>query len=200
MRPVPVIFRWADVDVADADGVVRTQPAMVPMRRFENVCGRQFELGEHYTLTVDEQASSQSRRHYFACLREAWKNLPENIAHRYPTIEHMRKTALIKAGFRTERHHACSSRDEALKVAALVKDVDEFVVTVVHENVVSIYTAKSQSTHSMKNGEFQASKNAVLDLVAGLIGTTAEELAKHALPEQDKDHTRNPDHSLGEQR
>lgn len=194
-RPVPVLYTWMDVDVADADGVVRTTPAMVPHRRFGNVCGRQFSLGESYMLDVEEFASTKSRRHYFACLRTAWLNLPESIAARYPTITHLRKAALIKTGYRTEQHLALANNDEALRVAAVIKTVDEFAILIVKENMVRVCVAQSQSTHAMNKQQFQESKVAVLDLVAGLIGVTAAELGRTPADEE-RDHARNPDHGL----
>ena len=208
-NPVPIAFRWILVDVADADGVVRTRPAMVPLHRFEKACDRQYgDPGDAvFILSPDVHASDRSRRHFFACLREAWKNLPENIAHRYPSTEHLRKAALVKAGFRRERHHACPNYKDALELATTFKDVDEFCVTVVHRGTtdadpatLSIYTAESQSTFAMKADRFQASKEAVLGLVAGLIGTSVEDLKRHSRPEEvdGPDEARNPDPTLGD--
>jgi hypothetical protein len=206
-RPIPVAFRWIDVDVLGAHGTVETRPAMVPLERFRKACDRQYgKPGGVFILSPDEHASERSRRHYFACLNEAWKNLPESIQHRYPSMQHLRKTALVKAGFRKERHQVCATYAEALEVAALVKDVDEFCVTVVHPGrdvagpaTLSVYTAESQSTFAMKADRFQASKEAVLGLVAGLIGSTVEDLKRHSRPEEEADERRNPDPGLGDE-
>jgi hypothetical protein len=194
-RPVPVLFRWIDVDVVDDQGVVRTSPAMVPHRRFDRVCARQYELGASYMLDVEEFASSQSRRHFFACLRSAWQNLPESIAPRYPSPEHLRKAALIKAGYRSEQFLALATREEALQVATVIKTVDEFAIAIVNGATVRVCVAQSQSSHAMNKQQFQESKIAVMDLVAGLVGVTAAELGRSPA-DPERDHARNPDHGL----
>ena len=57
---------------------------------------------------------------------------------------------------------------------------DEFDVTLWEGNVVTIYRAKSQSSRTMKKQEFQESKSAVLDYVAGMIHTSRKDLEDNA--------------------
>jgi hypothetical protein len=138
---------------------------------------KHFVVGQVYPLEVREDRSQRSHAHYFASIHEAWSNLPESVAERFPTSEHLRKYALIKAGYHDERSIVCASKAEAQRVAAFVKPMDDFAVVVAREAVVLVWTAKSQSVRAMPKGEFQQSKDAVLEIVAGLIGTSAATLA-----------------------
>lgn len=154
--------------------------AMVPRAAFKKRCDEEFVVGEIYRLEAREERSINSHRHYFAAIREAWINLPEHMAERYASPEHLRKTALIKAGYRNERAIACTSPAEAVKVAAFLTPIDEYAVVVVRGNVVYHLTAKSQSMKAMGKKEFGESKEAVLNAVAALIDVTPEELRKSA--------------------
>lgn len=165
MTPIP--FTW--------DG-----EAMVPLKRFHNLCDQQYTVGEVYRLGVLEARSQTSHSHYFAALNEAWKNLPEDIAERYPTPEHLRKWALIKAGYADERSIVCANKAEAQRVASFVKPMDDFAIVVVSEATIKVYTAQSQSVKAMSKGIFQKSKQEVLDIVSGLIGVAPEALSAEA--------------------
>jgi hypothetical protein len=163
---LPVIFTW--------DG-----EAMVPLPRLASVCDRQFVVGETYPLTVQEDRSGVSHRHYFATIAEAWRNLPEHYAERFPTSEHLRKWALCKTGYADERSIVCASKAEAQRIGAFIKPMDDFAVVVVSEATVKVYTAKSQSTRAMGKKAFQDSKTAVLDLLASMVGVTPAEMASN---------------------
>ncbi len=146
--------------------------AMVPHGRFRRECDETFVIGQDYRMQVQEHRSQVSHNHYFASLQEAWSNLPEDQAQRFPTVEHLRKWALVQAGFRDERTFVCESKAQAVKLAAFVRPMDEYAVVTVSEAVVRVYTAQSQSKAAMGKKDFQRSKQAVLDVVAELIGTT----------------------------
>ncbi|MGY2048862.1 hypothetical protein [Methylobacterium sp. JK268] len=152
--------------------------SMVPLARFRQLCDRQFTIGEHYVLAEHEPRSSAAHGHYFACLRDAWESLPEAEAARFPTPEHLRKYALIKAGFRDEQTFVASSKAEARRLAAFLQPVDEFAVISVREAVVIRWTAQSQSMRAMGSAEFQRSKDAVLAVVADMIGVTSPQLLR----------------------
>lgn len=164
----PVTFTWTD------DGV------MVPLPRFRRACDRLFAVGAEYPLVIEEARSSNSHRHYFASVTEAWKNLPEAFAEQFPSADHLRKWALIKAGFYHERSVTCSSADDARRVAAFVEPFDEYAVVSVAGDVVRVYTAKSQSVRHMGKDEFQRSKTAVLEILSGLIGVDQAALSANA--------------------
>lgn len=163
---IPIIYTWTD------DGV------MLPLKRFERACAQQFVPGQAYCLVTHEERSSQSHMHYFSALREAFMNLPESEAERFPTVEHLRKYALIRAGFCDERSIVCASKAEAQRVAAFVKPMDEYAVVVVREATVKVFTAKSQSYRAMGKKDFQASKDAVLQVVSDMIGVSPDTIAR----------------------
>lgn len=151
--------------------------ALVPLRRFHNVLAAEFGAGEIVTLERREERSSASHNHYFACVESAWSNLPEDMAERWPTPEHLRRWALIKAGIRDERTFVCSSRAEALRLAAFMRPMDEYALITVRDAVVTVYVAKSQSMKAMDRKAFTDSKNEVLGVLATLIGVDPSTLS-----------------------
>lgn len=162
----PITFQW--------DG-----EAMVPQKRLQQACDKQFVVGESYPLIVHEARSTNSHNHYFASLTEAWENLPDEAAERFPSVDHLRKYALIRAGFHDERSIACTSRAEAQRLAAFVKPMDDFAIVTVTEAMVTVYTAKSQSMRAMGKKVFQESKDKVLDIAWAFCGVEAREASKH---------------------
>jgi len=163
MRPLP--FVWTGEVMHPAD-----------LRAAEGL----YAVGQRYYLAPQEDRSEASHRHYFACLHTAWENLPGELAVRFPTVEHLRKFALVHSGYRDERSFVCASRHEAIRMASFIKPMDEYAVVTVHETTVLVLTAKSQSLKAMGKADFQKSKDAVLDCVAQLIGVSAEELQGQA--------------------
>jgi hypothetical protein len=139
------------------------------------VADRHFVVGSVYRLEAIEERSATSHRQYFAAVNEAWKNLPDDAAAQFPTPDHLRKFALIRCGYRDERSIACSSRAEAVRVAAFVQSMDNFAVVIPIGNVVTVYTAKSQSMRAMDRKTFQESADRVLAYVAELIGAAAKD-------------------------
>src|SRR3990167_2600442 len=111
----PVHFTW------DGD-------AMLPLWRFKKLCDKEFVVGQSYPLTVQEERSANSHRHYFASVASAWRNLPEDVAEQYPTSEHLRKWALIKCGYADQRSIPLASKAEALRVAAFIKPMDDYAI------------------------------------------------------------------------
>lgn len=141
-----------------------------PIRHMQRICDRHFVVGEEYRLVEHHDRSDATHRHQFAEIHEAWKTLPEHLADLYPTSEHLRKRALIEAKFYDEEILDVGSKAGALRVAAFARQHDDFALVIVRGPIVVIRTAKSQSRRAMDKAEFQASKQAVLDIVSGLIG------------------------------
>jgi hypothetical protein len=160
----PILFYWND------DGV------MVPRDRFRKLCDKTFVVGETYPLVVEEPRSRASHSHFFAAIDDGWKNLPENIAPEFSTPEHLRKHALIAAGYCDKRTLVCASKAEAVRTAAFIRPMDEYAVITATHAVVTVYTAKSQSVKAMGRKQFQDSKQAVLEIIAGMIGVDVAQL------------------------
>lgn len=160
----PLAFSW--------DG-----EAMNPLN--PRLADRYYVVGETYRLEPREDRSQKSHGHYFASIQEAFQNLPEHLAERYATADHLRKWALIKAGYSDARSVVCASKAEALRVAAFIRPLDDFALVVALECVVTVYTAKSQSLRAQGKKDFQRVKDRVLDIVSGMIGVGVEDLKKN---------------------
>lgn len=161
----PVEFTW--------DG-----EAMIPRR--PRIADRYYIVGEDYSLVIHEDRSTSTHNHEFAWLHEAWTNLPESLADLYPTAEHLRKRALIEAGYYDEQVVDVGSRAAALRVAAAIRSREEFSLVITRGPIVVIRTAKSQSRRAMNKAEFQDSKTKIMDIIAAMIGTPADALARNA--------------------
>jgi hypothetical protein len=164
----PVLFQW--------DGEAM-RPATA---RWAVECNRCFVVGEEYRMEAIEDRSAASHNHYFSCIQGAFDNLPEKMAGQFATPDHLRRYALIKAGYRDERSIVCASRAEALRIAAFIRPMDEYAVVVVSEAVVRVYTAQSQSYRAMGKEQFGKSKEAVLEIISEMIGSDVTALSKAA--------------------
>lgn len=153
---------------------------MVPPSR--TMADRYFSEGVTYALEEVHARSHATHAHYFAALHTSWLNLPESIADNFKNEEHLRKYALIKCGFYDSHTLVCASKAEAQRVAEFMRPLDEFGVVVAKEATVTRYIAKSQSMKAMGKVEFARSKEAVLEFLAGLIGTTPETLSQQSQP------------------
>lgn len=149
-----------------------------PTERFVEKVREHFAEGAVYWMSIEPERSEKTHKHEFAWLREAWKNLPESIAHLYPTTEHLRKRALIEAGFYTERLIDAGTAAAALRVAAFAREEDEFAWVVTRGPMVVVRKAKSQSHRAMGGPDFQRSKQAILEIVSNLIGVEPEQLQR----------------------
>lgn len=141
---------------------------------------RHYVIGERYNIVQHHDRTTASHNHEFAWLKEAWQSLPEGIADSYPTPEHLRKRALIEAGYFDEQVIDAGTNAAALRVAAGVRSFpgEEFSLIIVRGPAVVVRRARSQSRRAMNRMEFQDSKSKVMEVVAALIGVTPAELHK----------------------
>jgi hypothetical protein len=167
MPAPPILYEWHG-------------DCMKPVGRFAKECDRLFVIGERYKLAEHADRSQASHGHYFAALAEAWANLPEREAERHMTAEHLRKYALIKCGYADQQDFVTNSKAEAIRLAAVIGSIDEYAVVTISGNVVTRWTAQSQSMRAMGKKAFQESKQSVLDYVAGLVGVSPDELSSNA--------------------
>lgn len=165
---IPAVFEWTD------DGVMK------PLGHFSRLCDKQFVVGLKYKMDVIADRSSASHRHYMASVTEAFANIPEQHANRWPSPDHLRKWALIKSGFYHEDTFTCATKAEAMRWGANMRALDDYSEVIVEGRTVSRRTAKSQSYTAMERKEFQESKDLVLALLSELIGVTPEELKRNA--------------------
>lgn len=144
--------------------------AMVPLPKSAAMCRTFFVVDEHYTLEPREERSGQQHEWFFASVNEAFKNLPEDIAHRWPSPTHLRKWALVQAGYRDETTIVLDSKDTALEVAKAARKLDLYAVISVQENIIHICTAHSQAYRAMDKKTFRESADAVLGVLTKLLG------------------------------
>lgn len=148
--------------------------------RNPKMADRYYTVGEEYRLVPHEERSHRSHAHYFASINEAWKNLPEEMADRFASPEHLRKFVLIRCGYRNERTLIAASEEQAAELAAFIAPMDDYALVHVDGKLVTVYTAKSQSMRAMGKKDFAESKNKVLDYLAAMIKVSREELEKNA--------------------
>ena len=154
--------------------------SMKPLPRFAERARKQFTVGEKYRLVEEHERSQISHNHFFACLQEAWTQLPEEYAQRFPSVEALRKWSLVRAGFATERSIVADTPEQATEIGAFVRPSDPYAVITVKGNVVTVYTAMSQSRKNMGHKEFTASKQAVLEIVSQMVGVDVDTLAANS--------------------
>lgn len=167
MSAPPIPMRW--------DG-----ESLTPLPSFARRADDYYVIGKVYRIVDLEDRSDVSHRHEFAWLREAWQNLPEQLQDEFPSPEHLRKRALIECGFYDQTIIDVGSKAGAMRVAQYARGEDEYAVAVVRGPIVVVRKAKSQSRRAMDKHEFQASKTAILEWVATLLGVTSEQLSTAA--------------------
>jgi len=145
---------------------------------FQRQADQQFCVGESYRLAPIEDRSDISHNHEFAWLREAWASLPEALSDQFPSPAVLRKWALIRAGYCDVTDHVCQFKTEAARTAVLLSaQTDDYAIIAVEDKTVRVFKARSQSRKAMDKAEFQASKTAIMDVIAGLLDVEPEALA-----------------------
>lgn len=164
----PVVFLWTD------DGVMK------PLDRFKPLCDRQYVVGLEYRLGEEQERSQAQHRRYFACLREAWRNLPHGVAESFTSPEALRKWILIKLGYANEQAIVCDSVSDTIRFKQYLDQRRDDSIVVRKGRVVTVYTAMSQSSRHMDKAKFRETSNAVLDYAASMIGTSVNDLSANA--------------------
>lgn len=171
-RLYPISYNW---DAEAGAMVVKVNDALLARR--------QFRHGSEYRLAVREDRSDKSQAFYFATLKDIHDNLDDAHRAEYPTVEHLRKRALIKLGYRHVADFPCESEAEAKKMERRLqqffKGDDEYAVIIRSGDVVRKMVAMSQSRDAMDRETFEESKRQVLDLASSLVGATRKEAERN---------------------
>ena len=130
-----------------------------------------LDVGAVHGWQMAEHRSKASHDHFFAIINEAWKNLPEDMGDDFPSPEHLRKWALIKAGFCSETRIACANNSEAMTLATKAKAMDKYSIVAIDGKAVTIWTADSQRRDAMGRQAFQEAKERALHIISNLLGT-----------------------------
>jgi hypothetical protein len=157
-----------------------TGASFVPENADMRYCQHWFGAGEIFVLDPEQERDMNSHKHYFAQLKEAWRNLPEGLDAKYPTEDIFRKKLLVECGYFHESEIVCDTARDAATVAAFMAPLDPSATIVVRGRIIKKYVAKSQSVAAMGREEFQESKWAVLNFAAALIKVTPKQLDKAA--------------------
>lgn len=133
-------------------------------------CEQAYGQGELITVEVQDDRSMASHRHYFAQIADLWETLPETLAGDFPSSEHLRKFALIKAGYCKQTKLVLPTHEEALEAAAMVSELDSYALCEVTGRVLTVWVAKSQSRKAMKTAAlFEKSKADVLEVIRKML-------------------------------
>ena len=166
---LPTAFTWRN-------GMMQPQSADIARERYVE--------GETYILVPHTARSDKSHNHYFACIKAAWDNLPEDIAAKVASPDHLRKWALIKSGWRDEQVIGCKDEADAKQMATIIKSIlrplDDYAVVIPSDESVTVYTAKSQTLKAMGKDDFQKSKDDVFRVLSELLSVDISELTKNA--------------------
>lgn len=163
----PVMFEWT------AEGV------MAPLPRFKRLCDRQYAVHEQYALAPVDNISDSSRRGFFGAIRETWRNLPEDD-NRFPSEEHLRKRALVGAGWAAHSQYVLDTPTDAKKLAVILRRHDEYAVIRVSGNTLDVWVAKSIGGGQITPEEWKQVKPRALDWAAAQIHVRRTELEKHS--------------------
>lgn len=135
-------------------------------------------IGEVSRWEIASERSPESHRHLFAVIAEAHDNLPERLAEEFPSPEALRKWALIEAGHCTVTALAFANNQEAIRAAALMRELDAYAQIGVNDKAVVVRRAKSIAYMAVrKKKEFQALKDKVFAVLSQLVGA---DVAKEA--------------------
>lgn len=165
MNELPIYFHW-------------TGDAMVPIH--PKRADREYVVGETYCLAPYADRSAASHAHQFAWIHDAWLTLPEHLALEFPSAEHLRKRALIEAGYYDEQTIEVGSLAAAVRVARAIQTREEFSLVFARKTFVIIRTPKSQSRRAMGAKVFQESKEKILEIIAQMIGVSPAQLLSEA--------------------
>ena len=160
----PLMYKW--------DGEV-----MRPLPYFRKQAVAAFKEGDTYRLAETGLRSMQSHRHFFACVYEAWANLREDQAEHFPSADHLRKWALTFTQFCDVHTYHAASKAEAMRVMTFLAGGDTYSRIEIDGTTVTHYVPHSQAVAAMPdNRTFQASKSAVLDVLALKLGVSVEQI------------------------
>jgi hypothetical protein len=151
-----------------------------PIQQHRKLADKNFVVGEMYPMIVHEDRSQASHRQYFAALHDAWLNLPEAISQEFLNEEQLRKHALIATGYCDKTTFPCASAAEAQRLCSYLQPIDAYAIVHVSGNVLTRYTAHSQSQRAMGKKTFQKSKDDVLNYVAAMVGVKPADLQENA--------------------
>lgn len=159
----PVQFIWTD------EGVMK------PLPRFKTLCDRQYAVGEEYALGPIDNIPSKSRAGFFVDLHNAWSTMQEGD-NRFPSETHLRKRALIAAGWATHTQTVLDTPKDAQKSKIMLNRVEEYALVTIGGCVVDVWIAKSIANGQITAEQWRVVKPKALAWIAEQANTTVEDL------------------------
>ncbi len=154
--------------------------AMVPLDRFRALANRQYHAGQEYVLSPHKGRSEESHRHYHACVRKGFDNLPESYSEKILSPEHLRKRCLVWEGYADHTEHLCENDEAIAAMILLVRKLEPYAVMKQEGLLLHIWVPQSQDHASMGHELFQESKERVLSRIANMCGISLKELTENA--------------------
>lgn len=158
--------------------------AMVPPPGFSRRCDEAYVIGQRYVLAEVQERSAKSHAQFFAIVNEAFANLSEADAARFPSATILRKHCLIRAGFCDVQETACKFKTEAVRLAATIQAtaamLEDYVIVTVRGKVVTSYRAKSMKLPAMDKATFQDAKDKCLAILGEMLGVDPMALSRRA--------------------
>lgn len=161
-----------------------TGSAYEPATAFwQRVISEQTPIGavEWQEFSPDDEVSDAERAAFFAQVGEAWKNLPDDLAARYPSPDHIRKRALVTTGHCDITDHVCESEHEIGMIQRFAAR-NEYAVLVRKDMVIRELVPKSMKKGGMTKKEFREAAEDVRRVLSELLGVDIETLRAHTEP------------------
>jgi hypothetical protein len=121
-------------------------------------------------ISGDYMSADKSRRYFFAALRDAWANLPDQMRDRFPNAEVLRKNALIAIGYCDVMTVVAGSKSAAPQIANAFKARDQYCIAIPRGDVVTIYTARSMARRVLLKKDFLQVADRVFAWIAETTG------------------------------
>lgn len=166
---IPALFTY------EGDGTFTAAP------RFRDKLDAEFVCGATYVMEAVEERQAARDKAYHAEMRDAWANLPEHLAERFPNPTDFRRYCLAQCGFAHVSRMAMKTTKDALAALSvmaglgIMASLDGAVLV-----IVKPMSQKISGPDKMEKEERLRSYRMTLDYAASLIGTMSEDLQRNA--------------------
>lgn len=123
----------------------------------------------------DVYSADPARRRYFAIIHESFQNLRPPWSEMFSSSEHLRKYALIKAGWCETMPIAAGNKAAAENVAEAIRKLNRYAIATTEGSVVTVYVARSQTRKVQPKALFMPCAEAVYRILSDMLGTSVED-------------------------
>ena len=135
-------------------------------------------------LKEGKSRSSDQHRRYFAMIRRAFDNWPENHEFGPDNPEHLRKYLQVKAGYRSVIEIPIKRLDKrSIEMATAAAEVamrlhSDYCWVIKHKGSLMVLASKSIKFDTMSHGEFCGLNDHVAEIIEAEIGIKIDDLMK----------------------